>query len=45
VIAAQTYEFGDSIVMTSLQQPYIAKPVRVTRSWIKRDGKWILAIR
>jgi len=44
VIAVQTYECGDSIVMTSLHQPYTGKPVRVTRLWIKRDGKWIMAI-
>jgi hypothetical protein len=44
VIAVQTYEFGDSIVMTSLHQPYTGKPVRVTRLWIRRDGKWIMTI-
>ena len=44
VISVQTYEFGDSMVMTSLHQPYTGKPVRVTRLWIKRDGKWIMAI-
>jgi len=44
VVSMQTYEFGDSIVMTSLHQPYTGKPLRVTRLWIKRDGKWIMAI-
>jgi len=44
VISLQTFEFGDSIIMTSLHQPYTGKAVRVTRLWIKRDGKWIMAI-
>ena len=44
VLSVQTYEFGDSMVMTSLHQPYSGKPIRVTRLWIKRDGQWIMAI-
>jgi hypothetical protein len=44
VLSVQMFEFGDSVVMTSLHQPYTGKPVRVTRLWIKRDGKWIMSI-
>lgn len=44
VISVQTYEFGDSVVMTSMHQPYSGKPVRVTRLWVKRDGKWVMSI-
>lgn len=43
-LSVQTFEFGDSLVMTSLHQPYTGKPVRVTRLWIKRDGKWIMSL-
>jgi hypothetical protein len=30
--------------MTCLHQPHQGKPVQVSRVWIKRDGKWIMAI-
>ena len=44
LISAQMFDFGDSVIMTSLHQPYTGKPVHVTRLWIKRDGKWLLTI-
>ena len=44
LVSAQMFDFGDSVVMTSLHQPYTGKPVHVTRLWIKREGKWILSI-
>jgi hypothetical protein len=44
LVAAQMFDFGDSVVMTCLHQPYSGKPVHVTRLWIKRDGKWLLSI-
>jgi hypothetical protein len=44
LVSAQMFDLGDSIVMTCLHQPYVGKPVHVTRLWIKRDGKWILSI-
>jgi hypothetical protein len=44
LVSAQMFDFGDSIVMTCLHQPYTGKPVRVSRLWIKRDGKWIMSI-
>ena len=44
LVSAQMFDFGDSVVMTCLHQPYIGKPVRVTRLWIKRDGKWVMSI-
>jgi hypothetical protein len=44
LVSAQMFDFGDSVVMTCLHQPYTGKPVHVTRLWIKRDGKWILSI-
>lgn len=44
LVSAQMFDFSDSIVMTSLHQPYTGKPVHVSRLWIKRDGKWIMSI-
>jgi hypothetical protein len=44
LVSAQMFDFGDSVVMTCLHQPYTGKPVHVTRLWIKREGKWILSI-
>ena len=44
LVSAQMFDFGDSVVMTCLHQPYAGKPVHVSRLWIKRDGKWIMSI-
>src|SRR6266571_2608613 len=44
LVSAEMFDFGDSVVMTCLHQPYTGKPVHVTRLWIKREGKWILSI-
>jgi hypothetical protein len=44
LVSAQMFDFGDAIVMTCLHQPYVGKPVHVSRLWIKRDGHWIMSI-
>lgn len=44
LVSAQMFDFGDSVVMTCLHQPYSGKPVRVSRLWIKRDGQWMMSI-
>jgi hypothetical protein len=44
LVSAQMFDFGDSVIMTCLHQPFTGKPVRVSRLWIKRDGKWIMSI-
>ncbi|MFZ3215809.1 MAG: nuclear transport factor 2 family protein [Candidatus Acidiferrales bacterium] len=44
LVSATMYDFGDTIVMTCLHQPYHGKPVRVSRVWIKRDDKWTMSI-
>ena len=44
LVSAQMFDFGDSVVMTCLHQPYSGKPVHVSRLWIKRDGQWIMSI-
>jgi hypothetical protein len=40
---AQLYDFGDTVVMLALHQPYKAKPYYATRVWVKRDGRFQLA--
>jgi hypothetical protein len=44
LVSAQMFDFGDSVVMTCLHQPYTGKPIHVSRLWIKRDGKWVMSI-
>jgi len=44
LVSAQMFDLGDTVVMTCLHQPYTGKAVRVSRVWIKRDGKWVMAI-
>jgi hypothetical protein len=41
LVSARMFEFGDTMVMTSLQQPDHAKALRVTRIWIEQEGKWL----
>jgi hypothetical protein len=38
------FDFGDSVVMTCLHQPYTGKRIHVSRVWIKRNGNWVMAI-
>jgi len=44
LVSAKMFDFGDAVIMTCLHQPYSGKPVHVSRLWIKRDGKWVMAI-
>jgi hypothetical protein len=44
LVSAQMFDFGDSMIMTCLHQPYTGKPVHVSRLWIKRDGQWVMSI-
>jgi hypothetical protein len=44
LVSARLFDFGDTVVMTCLHQPYHGKPIHVSRVWIKRDGKWVMAI-
>jgi hypothetical protein len=41
LVSARMFEFGDTIVMTSLQQPDHGKALHVTRIWTKQEGKWL----
>lgn len=44
LVSAKMFDFGDAVIMTCLHQPHSGKPVHVSRLWIKRDGKWVMAI-
>jgi hypothetical protein len=44
LVSAEMFDFGDTVVMKAQHQPYHGKPIRVSRIWIKRDGKWVMAI-
>jgi hypothetical protein len=44
LVSAQMFDFGDAVVMTSHHQPYVGKPVHVSRLWIKRNGQWVMSI-
>ena len=44
LVSAEMFDFGDAVVMRCLHQPFTGKPIRVTRVWIKRDGKWVMSI-
>jgi uncharacterized protein DUF4440 len=43
LVSARMFDFGDTVVMSSLHQSPGSKATRVTRIWIKRDGSWKLA--
>jgi Domain of unknown function (DUF4440) len=44
LVSAKMFDFGDTVIMTCLHQPYSGKPIHVSRLWIKRDGQWIMSI-
>lgn len=41
LVSARMFEFGDTMVMVSRQQPAHGKPLHVTRVWIKQKGTWL----
>ncbi len=43
LVSARMFDFGDTVVMTSQHQAAKAKPVHVTRVWVKRGDMWQLA--
>jgi ketosteroid isomerase-like protein len=44
LVSAQMFDFGDAVVMTCEHQPFVGKPVHVSRVWIKRNGQWVMSI-
>lgn len=43
LVSARMFEFGNAMVMISLQQPQHGLPLHVTRVWFKRNGVWLEA--
>jgi hypothetical protein len=43
LVSARMFEFGDTMIMTSRQQPLHGLPLHVTRVWFKRNGAWLEA--
>ncbi len=44
LVSAKMFDFPGAIVMTAQHQSEGHKPTHVTRVWIKRDGRWQMAI-
>ena len=40
LVSARMFDFKQAVVMTSFHRPDRGKPLRVTRIWVNRDGKW-----
>jgi hypothetical protein len=40
LLSAKLFEFGDGVVMTSQHQADSGQRLRITRVWVKRDGRW-----
>jgi len=38
--SARMFDFNGAVVMTSIHRPDRGKPLRVTRLWVSRDGRW-----
>lgn len=43
LVSARMFAFGETIIMTSRQQPLHGLPLHVTRVWFKRDNEWVEA--
>jgi hypothetical protein len=43
LVSARMFEYGDTMVMTSHQQPLHGLPLHVTRVWFKRNNVWLEA--
>ena len=43
LVSAKMFDYGDAVVMKAEHQRATGKAIHVTRIWIKRDGKWIMA--
>jgi hypothetical protein len=43
LVSANMFEFGDTMIMTSRQQPLLGLPLHVTRVWFRRNGAWFEA--
>jgi hypothetical protein len=43
LVSAQMFDYNDAVVMKAEHQRSTGRAIHVTRVWIKRDGKWIMA--
>jgi hypothetical protein len=41
LLSARLFDFGTAVVMTSQHQPDRGDLLRITRVWVKRDGRWV----
>jgi hypothetical protein len=44
LLSARLFGFKDAIVMMCEHQPFNGKAARVSRVFIKRDGRWLMAV-
>jgi hypothetical protein len=44
LVAARLFGFNDAVVMLCEHQPFHGKAARVSRVFVKRDGKWLMAV-
>jgi len=44
LVSARLFGFKDAMVMTCEHQPFHGKAARVSRVFVKRDGRWLMAI-
>jgi hypothetical protein len=44
VLWARTLDFGDSVLLLMLQQPYKGQPYYAARIYVKRDGRYQMAV-
>jgi hypothetical protein len=41
LVSVRMFDFGDTVVMTSMHRPDRGNLLHVTRVWVKRDGNWV----
>ena len=44
LVSARLFSFGDAMVMLCEHQPFHGKAARVSRVFVKRDGRWLMAV-
>ncbi len=44
LVSARLFGFSEAMVMTCEHQPFHGKAARVSRVFVKRDGKWLMAV-
>lgn len=42
-LSAQMFEFGSTVVMIAMHQPFHGNPVHVVRIWVQHQGAWQMA--